>query len=208
MPFERFEEADREENRQIKRYIGTFVSRKVVKDGKATVAELNQADRWELANKWYDCETKLSPWKVQRFGKTIDRFYNGSLDAFLREVAVFIDERIPKSFLKHQEKNHDRSPATYAVTPVSDGTLPFGLVYQFKENYPRNGHKQQRGAGGDQATEKQIRYLENLAWKKNHYFHKDKEISKKEASECIDYFLNMGYEEEPDCFKRFFKPTM
>lgn len=207
MPFERFEKADYQENLQIKRYIGAFVSHKVIRDGKATVEELNELDRWDLANEWYYFETGLSPWKIQRFGKTIDRFYGGDLDAFLREVAVFIDDRIPRSFLKYHDKNHDKQPACYTVKPDEKGKLPFGLIYHYKENYTGAG-SEKKISYNERATDKQIRYLENMAWRKNHYFYKDKGITKKEASACIDYFLNMDYQVEPDCFAKFFKPTM
>ena len=176
-----FDRLDKEDSRALKQYIGNFVSHKVVNNGKATVEELNGMSRIKLAREWLEYQSHFSEWAERRFAGIVDLYY-GEYANFYDDVALFIDECIPKAFLKYHGGDNDKSPAQQKIVCDENGKLPFGLVYHFSENLP---------AEIQDATEKQLKYLEKLA-----------------CSECIDYFLNMDYKLEPKCFLKHFKPTM
>ena len=187
----------------LKRYIGDYVSNYIVTDWRrkyfATVEELNEMDREQLARKWYKDETEDSPWKKRRFDEIIRRHFADN-DHFFDEVARYIDDRIPRAYMKYHNPDQAASaaaPARYVIKPDADGKLPFGLIY----HYPTNN------VSFVGATPKQIRYLVDLAAKNNHIFFSEG-ITKDEARACIDYYLNMDYKVEPECFSKHFKKSI
>lgn len=194
-----FDRLSKDDSRALRQYIGNFVSHYVVNNGKATVEELNGMDRQELARTWYHHETNHSVWQQRRFESIVDIFY-GEFADFYDDVARYIDDRIPRAYMKYHGEDPGKPPDSYTVVCDEKGNLPFGLIYHFSENMIPYDFV-------PEATPRQVKYLESLAWKNNHYFYQEG-ITKEEASECIDYFLNMDFKIEPKCFKKYFKPTM
>lgn len=186
-----FERLSDEESLVFKRYIGTYVSRDIVKSGKASVDDLNRLDRVVLAKQWYAYETK-SIWIKKRFETIFNSNLYYSFDDFIHDVALFIDERIPRAYIKHYERNKKCGPANIVIKYNEDGTLPHGLIFHYEENYE------------SKATSKQVKFLNDLAIKNSCYFFRYHDILKKEAHVCIDYFLNQDTKPEPKCFSKFF----
>lgn len=193
-----FDRLPKEDSRALKQYIGNFVSHVVVNNGKAAPEELNTLSREILAREWYHYETKHSVWKERRFTSLMD-YYDTDED-FYEDVARYIDDRIPRAYLKHHGGDGGKAPDSQKVTVDENGNLPFGLVYHYPNKITDANYE-------EEITPRQLKYLEALAWKNNHYFYPEG-MTKKEASECIDYFLNMDFKMEPECFKKHFKATM
>ena len=179
----------------IKRYLGEYVSHDVVRDWRRqylfTVEELNSMDRKELAITWYNSDV----WKKKRWDALVFSFYGGDIGAFLDDVARYIDDRIPRAYLKYHVKGE--SPSRASVKCDKDGNPTTGLIY----HYPENKNPPTYVIG---ATDRQINYLMALATKNG--FHLCSEgITKDEASECISYVLNMKSKPKPTCFQKYFK---
>lgn len=185
-------------------YIGNFVSHKLIKNATVSVSEINKIDRIEAAKKWYEDE---SVW-IQKEITKIRNINNVSMDKFISDVAVWIDERIPKAYKKWITGDHASGPASQNITIDEDGLTDYGLVYRYEENLIRSRKNQQDKSIYEEKpiTEKQIDYLYFLALKNNY----DKVAGKgiegltiKEASSIIDYFLDISGE-EPECFSKVF----
>lgn len=190
-----FNRLNYDDSMAIKRYLGEYVSHDVVSDRTRqylfTVEELNAMDRKELAVTWYNSDA----WKKKRWDALISSFYGGDMNTFLDEVARYIDDRIPRAYLKYHTKGD--APALISVECNMEGNPTTGLIYHFPEN--KNPQTFLLGA-----TDRQISYLIDLATKRGLQFCSEG-ISKNEASECIDFFLNMAINPEPTCFQKYFK---
>jgi len=186
---------NRDDSMAIKRYLGEYVSHDVVRDWRRqyffTVEELNAMDRKELATTWYNSDV----WKKKRWDALISSFYGGNMEAFLDEAARYIDDRIPRAYLKYHAKGD--TPSVNSVECDKDGNPASGLIYHYLEN-----KNPQTFAIG--ATERQINYLMDLAAKNGLQLCSER-MSKDEASECIGYFLNMKGKPKPACFQKCFK---
>ena len=196
-----FDRLTRDDSMALKRYLGNFVSHDVVQNWRKqyffTIEELNAMDRKDLARKWYEEDTR-SVWKLRRWEEIISSFYHGDKEAFLNEVARYIDDRIPRAYLKYHGDGD--TPAGNHVKCDENGNPVTGLIYHYQDNKS----PQQYSPG---ATQKQINFLVDLASKKGFTLWPDG-ITKDEASTCIDYFLNMNSRPEPVCFQKYFKPRI
>lgn len=190
-----FDRLNRNDSMAIKRYLGDYVSHDVVRDWRKqyyfTVEELNEMDRKELATTWYNSDV----WKKKRWDALISSFYGGDVEAFLDEVARYIDDRIPRAYQKYHAEGH--TPSGNSIECNKDGNPIFGLIYHYSEN-----KAPQAFVLG--ATNRQISYLTDLAAKKDLQLCSEG-MSKDEASECIGYFLNMSVKPAPTCFQKYFK---
>jgi len=200
MYYNLFECLPKKDSMDLVKRIGTYVSHKIVRKWSvlSSVEELNSLDRFELAKEWYLYETYHTAYKKPRWEYLISHFYNQK-DDFFDEVARYIDDRIPRAYAKYSAEKIDnsRGPSTIKLEYNDDGSLVSGLIY----HYPPNT---QFASFFVEATEKQIKYLTDLSAMKNYMFYKEG-ISKGEASECINFFLNMDYEVEPACFNSYFR---
>ena len=192
IPFDRL---SRDDSIAIKRYIGEYVSHDVVRDWKKqylySVEELNEMDRKSLAITWYNSDI----WKKKRWDVLISSFYKGDVEAFLDEAARYIDDRIPRAYLKYHAKGD--TPSVNSVECNKDGNPTTGLIYHYPEN--KNAPVFVIGA-----TDRQISYLMDLAAKKGLQLCSEG-MAKDEASECIGYFLSTNTKPEPACFQKYFK---
>lgn len=187
-----FDRLSRNDSIAIKRYIGEYVSHDVVRDWRKqylySVEELNKMDRKSLATTWYNSDV----WKKKQWDELISSFYKGDVEAFLDEVARYIDDRIPHAYQKHHAKGN--TPSVSSVN--KDGNPTTCLVY----HYPENKNVPAFVVG---ATDRQVSYLMDLAAKKDLQFRWEG-MSKDEASECIG-FLSKNAKHEPACFQKYFK---
>ncbi|MCF8021053.1 MAG: hypothetical protein K9L62_16880 [Vallitaleaceae bacterium] len=102
--------------------LGKFVSHEVVSyfDGQRhyrTINELNQYDRLKLANQFYSRlheSYKDTGWNEKKL---------------LMDIAISIDDKIPKAYMKHFYKLHDHGPSNLIIDGES-----YGFVYQYEEN--------------------------------------------------------------------------
>lgn len=195
MLFKGLEEKDA---RAIKQKLGDYVSHKVVHPrGREleSVDTLNALDRRLLAEEWFwQTEDWFSMWLIN-----IIRGYYKDIDEFLNEAALFIDDRIPRAYMKHYEQNHDQGPAWYNPATDRDGKLPYGLVHCLKQT-STHYHK----ALEEPATKSQLWFLGNLA-KKNKCDFLPVYITKSAADRCIKYFLGEGNEPDETIFQKHFK---
>lgn len=134
--FSRLGHTDR---RKISQRLGDYVSHRIVapKWGEPRpVAELNALDRHELAREWY--KTQLgNKWDIDWITSVLNRYY-GDLDLLIEDIAAYIDDRIPRAYMKHYERNADAGPASYSIKPSAmSGSLPHGLRYCYRRKYNR-----------------------------------------------------------------------
>jgi len=108
--------------------LGQFISHSIVKpnsrlgykDHLQSPSALNTMNRYELAQSAY--EDMPSDLLVGEYSK----------EQLLHELAVYIDRRIPQSYVKWKEREHDKGPAGMKVKAED-----YGFIYHFdKEGNP------------------------------------------------------------------------
>lgn len=161
------------------------------------ITEINKMDRVVLASNWLKTSIEGDCYREGRVWNVIDEFYNGSADEFVTNLAIYIDKRLAQAYIKAKE-HLDVSPSQVVIILDDDGKLPYGLEYQYTENYTS-----QLPMFVAPATEKQIEYLEALAIKNGYYFN-DNGLTKELASSYINFLKNMDYETQPDNFDEHF----
>lgn len=194
-----FEKLDKDQQRFMRTRLSEFVTNHVVFEGRvlADVQVLNNADRLELARLWYEQTIGGSQWYKRYFNEIIEKYYSGVF-WFMQDIAIYIDSRIPKVYIKKRE-GLDKALDAISVPYDENMILPYGLRYIYSENMvPSSPMRQQP------ASAKQMNYLGSLAKQSGYKGLKLAGMSKKEASECIDYFLNAEKRKAPECFDKFF----
>ena len=104
--------------------LGNYISHQVIShfNGKElifkTEKELNDLNREELASDfyWNFCPSVL-------FEGMMDR------DFLIDEIALYIDKRIPQSYLKYKYELHDTSPSK-----VNPNDYEHNLIYHYQQN--------------------------------------------------------------------------
>ena len=187
---------NKEDQRFIKQRLGNYVAHKVVRRNQVlcSVDELNGLDRRELARTWFEQETY---WYKTEYNRIIENYFEGFW-WFIEAVAIYIDSRIPGTYIKYKE-NLNPGVDSIKVPFDTDFILPYGLKYWYSENLTSHAPSSMIGA-----TSPQLRYLHSLACKNNYSFF-DEDITKDQASKCIDYFLNMDFQKEPKYFSQHFR---
>ena len=189
-----FEYMNEREKRKIGRFLGEYVSREIIKHRKTSIDDLNSLDRLSAANKWYEKESSYHKNEINEIIKK----YDINLENFLDEVAIWIDERIPKAYKKWFYNDCDNSPASTEISKEEVENL--GLKYHFQCNI----NKEKSEPFIAKITDRQLSYLTSLSCNNN--FHMiNKDMTLKEASEYIDYFLNIDYYEKPENFDKHFR---
>lgn len=110
---------------RLKMALGNYVSHNIVNyyDRETnthyirSVEELNSLDRIELAKQFYND-------RFLQWGRSVE-----NEEEFIKDVAIYFDGRIPKSYYKWINKKHDSAPGNYIVNAEE-----LGLIYQFKED--------------------------------------------------------------------------
>lgn len=111
------------EKRKFTIKLGQFISHKIVRpynisDGRmmATVKELNQMDRFDLARKAISIMPK--------------HYLSGDyeISKLIKDTAVYIDQRIHLSFAKWTELDHSKGPAQMKINADD-----YGLIYHFNQ---------------------------------------------------------------------------
>ena len=183
----------------IKHKIGDWLSHCLVR-GKS-VKELNELDRIELAEHWYEYDIERNHFTMERAWNVIDNYYGNNRIDFVEDVAVYIDMQLPKVYLKYKDKI-DKAPSLITVKLDKNGELPYRLKYVYEENYISI-----LPSSIAPATEKQIKYIETLAIKNNYHFTK-KDITKEQASSFINFLKDIDLLSEPEDFQRHFKKAI
>lgn len=195
----------KDEQTAIRRQIGNYVSHDVVLKKDQTVAtpeELNSLSRYDLARAWFNYELgRYSFMGQQKMYRMRYRYFDE--EDFWGDIALYIDNRIPRAYLKHAVPGSTNGAPANADLKLDDaGNLPCGLVFHFAAN-----KEELLPAYLSAATSKQLRYLSRLAVERDFYFYKDG-LTKEAANQCITYLLDMKYEIEPPCFNKHFKKTI
>lgn len=203
-----FEYMDKTERHWIGMRIGNHVSHQTIKidefAGKASygglksIDEINTIDRKREARSWYSSEVVSKRKKI----KECYEKYGVSESDFLEEVAIWIDERIPRAYKKNLLGDGDKGPAQQKILVDENGIADYGLIYHFSSNVEYMRNSQENGYSNEnlEATVKQINYIISLA-SKNGYHLLAPKISLKQAATVIDCFLN--HKELPMYFKQY-----
>lgn len=162
--------------------------------GLRPIDEINNLNRFKLAEYFY-YEKKfdgyyMSNEDVERVGKS----------RIIRDIAFWVDERIPKSYYKWKYGRHDSSPARMRGIKADE----LGLIYQFKEN-SSGVHKQYTDYA--YATDKQKRYIEYLVSTACYSVKTLDNMTMREAGQVIDFLLRNTLN-KPDCFSRYIGTTL
>ncbi len=183
----------------IKDKIGALLSNMVVSasNPKMSVTEINTLDRKLMAFNWSNKTIANGPYYADRILSVINEFYNGLSDDYYSHLAIYIDKRLVQAYIKGKE-HLDVSPSQVPITFDKDGKLPYGLKFQYSENYISC-----LPSSIAPATKKQLDYLKVLAIKNGYYFNAGR-LTKEKASSYIDFLKNIDYEIEPDNFDEYY----
>lgn len=176
--------------------LGYYVSQLVQKN---SVSELNQLDRYELATiNWFK---SLNHWDREKLENCM---IGNSWNMFFDEVAIWIDERIPRAYKKWNEEIHDKGPGGVPINCNEHGDVEYGFKYHYDCNYEqvKSGTKV-FSPQNLMITVKQKFYLDALA-EKNNYKRITEDILMKEASDFISYFKSCMDGEKPYRFDKCF----
>lgn len=178
--------------------LGNYVSHSVVKYDSGynlrPVEEINAFNRFELAENFYSeksFDTRyINKDDLKRVGKS----------RIIRDIAFWIDERIPRSYYKWKYRDSDLSSAsTDGVT--ADG---LGLIYQFKEGSAVVCKNYKDFVS---ATDKQKRYIEYLVWNTYYSVKTLDGMTMKEAGQVIDFLLQ-NTRDIPYCFCNYIEVSL
>lgn len=195
-----FEYLTTEDKRWLVLRLGNFVSSLAHHH---TVEELNRLDRYDLASRtWFH---SLSEWDADR----VLKFINGQpIDMFMEEIAMWMDERIPKAYKKWVEHRHDTGPGGVPITCDENGNVEYGFIYHYEINLK---HVQKRSSAFPKekilATGSQKSYLEYLAKKKGFTYDPfifENKMTMIEASSMISYFKSKMVGAKPEKFDDYF----
>lgn len=195
-----FEKLPKDRQTWFRKNLTEFIIRDVIykDDGMLVDVEwLNAQSRWDMAEQWYRHQVHISSWYLDHFNELIRAHY-GNYEYFIQDMAIYIDSRIPKAYIKHKE-HLKKALKDIRVPHGPDMTLPYGLKYQYSENFVPNLPPQQQDV-----SVKQEKYLADLAKKAGFLFIDREYMTKKEATDCITFFLDMNGKSEPDCFGKYF----
>lgn len=195
-----FDRLNKEDKRTIRHRLGDYVAHKVIRNYGVmkSVEEINSLNRMTLAREWYDSQVEAHRWNKEMYSRIVDTYFSG-VDDFIRTLAIYIDSRIPGAYIKYAE--HLETGVDDICVPFDeDLTLPYGLKYHYSENLAKHAP-----ATTARATQKQIMYLQHLSATRNYHSIELEQLSKQQASACIDFFLHIDVKDEPECFSRHFK---
>lgn len=183
---------------KLKMKISAYVAENITrKDGTLCPVEiLNKLNRDQLAREWYE---EVTLYEYSNVEELAEDYYDTKAE-FLREVAFYIDECIPREYIKHLTGDKSKDTTGFTFPLDSEGNLPYGLNFAFKYNL-----ENARDPKPPLATLPQIRYLQSLAKDADYEFN-PKGLTNEMARQCINYFLHDDVVPQPEGFEKHFSP--